>query len=246
MDGPIIKIEDLKREFSMGEVTVKALKGISFEIQEGEFVTIMGASGSGKSTLLNILGCLDQASEGIYKIDNQLVKNLSRNQLADIRNKKIGFIFQSYNLLARTSAIENVELPLLYNKKVSNSERRQKALQALQMVGLDNRMHHTPGQLSGGQQQRVAIARSLVNNPVVILADEATGNLDTRTSYEIMALFQQLNSQGKTIIFVTHEPDIAAFSNRTIVLRDGHIIKDTIVSKPANAANALAALPVED
>lgn len=246
MDGPIIKIEDLKREFSMGEVTVKALKGISFEIQEGEFVTIMGASGSGKSTLLNILGCLDQASEGVYKIDNQLVKNLSRNQLADIRNKKIGFIFQSYNLLARTSAIENVELPLLYNKKVSNSERRQKALQALQMVGLDNRMHHTPGQLSGGQQQRVAIARSLVNNPVVILADEATGNLDTRTSYEIMALFQQLNSQGKTIIFVTHEPDIAAFSNRTIVLRDGHIIKDTIVSKPANAANALAALPVED
>ena len=231
MDQTIIKIENLRREFVMGEVTVKALKGISFDIKQGEFVTVMGASGSGKSTLLNILGCLDQASDGIYQIDHQLVKNLSRNQLADIRNKKIGFIFQAYNLLPRTSALENVELPLLYNRNVSNAERRKRAIEAIKMVGLEDRMHHTPSQLSGGQQQRVAIARSLVNDPVVILADEATGNLDSRTSYEIMAVFQELNARGKTILFVTHEPDIAAFSNRTIVLRDGHIIKDYQVEK---------------
>jgi putative ABC transport system ATP-binding protein len=246
MDNAIIKIEELRREFVMGEMVVKALKGISFEISQGEFVTIMGASGSGKSTLLNILGCLDQATHGSYQIDGQLVKDLSRNQLADIRNKKIGFIFQAYNLLPRTSALENVELPLLYNKYVSNRERRERALHALHMVGLDNRMHHTPSQLSGGQQQRVAIARSLVNDPVVILADEATGNLDSRTSYEIMALFQELNEQGKTIAFVTHEPDIAAFSNRTIILRDGHIIKDEPVQKKANAREVLESLPIED
>jgi putative ABC transport system ATP-binding protein len=246
MDQTIIKIENLRREFVMGDMVVKALKGISFNVNQGEFVTVMGASGSGKSTLLNILGCLDQPSDGIYQIDDQRVKNLSRNQLADIRNKKIGFIFQSYNLLPRTTALENVELPLLYNKYVSNTERRKRALDALHLVGLDNRMHHTPSQLSGGQQQRVAIARSLVNDPVVILADEATGNLDTRTSYEIMALFQELNSKGKTILFVTHEPDIAAFSNRTIVLRDGHIIKDYQVENRADAALALANLPIED
>lgn len=229
----------------MGDEVVRALKGISFSIQEGEFVTIMGTSGSGKSTLLNILGCLDQVSDGVYEIDGIGVKNLSRNELAAIRNQKIGFIFQSYNLLPRTTAIENVELPLLYNNKISATERRERALHALDLVGLSGRLHHTPSQLSGGQQQRVAIARSLVNDPVVILADEATGNLDTRTSYEIMALFQKLNSEGKTIAFVTHEPDIATFSNRTIVLKDGIITKDEPVLNIQNAAKALADLPVE-
>ncbi|MBU2018289.1 MAG: ABC transporter ATP-binding protein, partial [Bacteroidetes bacterium] len=188
----IINIADLTREFKMGTETVRALRGISFDIKEGEFVTIMGSSGSGKSTLLNILGCLDQPTSGIYEIDGVSIKDLDNNQLAKIRNEKIGFIFQSYNLLARTSAIENVELPLLYNSKVSSEERRERAIKALELVGLGNRFHHTPSQLSGGQQQRVAIARSLVNKPVMILADEATGNLDTRNSYEIMTLFQEL------------------------------------------------------
>ncbi|MGB5666972.1 MAG: ABC transporter ATP-binding protein, partial [Maribacter sp.] len=207
MNKEIIKIEDLTREFIMGAETVRALRGISFTIHEGEFVTIMGSSGSGKSTLLNILGCLDQPTSGIYEIDGVKMKDLSRNQLATIRNEKIGFIFQSYNLLARTSALENVELPLFYNSKVSSEERRESAIKAIKMVGLSDRMDHTPSQLSGGQQQRVAIARSLVNNPVMILADEATGNLDTRSAYEIMSIFQELNKQGITIIFVTHEPD---------------------------------------
>ncbi|AUC18078.1 ABC transporter ATP-binding protein [Polaribacter reichenbachii] len=246
MTKEIIKIEALKREFTMGSETVHALRGIDFTINQGEFVTIMGSSGSGKSTLLNILGCLDQPTAGSYKIDSVLVKNLSRNQLATIRNEKIGFIFQSYNLLARTSAIENVELPLLYNSKVSTEERRERAINALKMVGLGDRMDHTPAQLSGGQQQRVAIARSLVNNPVMILADEATGNLDTRTSYEIMALFQELNKKGITITFVTHEPDIATFSNRTIVLKDGNIIQDYKNNKVLSAAQELAKLPQQD
>lgn len=246
MTQEIIKIEDLKREFTMGSETVHALRGISFDIKEGEFVTIMGSSGSGKSTLLNILGCLDQPTSGTYEIDGVKVKALSRNELATIRNEKIGFIFQSYNLLARTSALENVELPLLYNSKVSNEERRTRAVKALEMVGLGDRMDHTPSQLSGGQQQRVAIARSLVNNPVMILADEATGNLDTRTSYEIMSLFQDLNKQGITITFVTHEPDIATFSSRTIVLKDGNIIQDYKNNKVQSAANELAKLPQED
>ena len=246
MTQEIIKIEDLKREFTMGSETVHALRGISFDIKEGEFVTIMGSSGSGKSTLLNILGCLDQPTSGTYEIDGVKVKALSRNELATIRNEKIGFIFQSYNLLARTSALENVELPLLYNSKVSNEERRTRAVKALEMVGLGDRMDHTPSQVSGGQQQRVAIARSLVNNPVMILADEATGNLDTRTSYEIMSLFQDLNKQGITITFVTHEPDIATFSSRTIVLKDGNIIQDYKNNKVQSAANELAKLPQED
>lgn len=215
------------------------LKGISLNINEGEFVTIMGPSGSGKSTLLNILGCLDQASAGIYNLDGELIRNLSKNELAAIRNRKIGFVFQSYNLLPRTSAVENVELPLLYNNTLSNKEIRQRALEALDMVGLTDRIHHTPAQLSGGQQQRVAIARSLVNNPRVILADEATGNLDTKTSYEVMSVFQELNRQGKTIVFVTHEPDIAAFSSRTITLRDGHVIKDEKNQQILDAAIAL-------
>ncbi len=223
----------------MGDEIVRAIKGISFSIEEGEFVTIMGSSGSGKSTLLNILGCLDQPSSGLYEIDNTPVRNLDKDQLAKIRNEKIGFIFQSYNLLPRTTAIENAELPLLYNRKIQTEERREKAIASLNLVGLSGRLHHTPNQLSGGQQQRVAIARSLVNNPVVILADEATGNLDTRTSYEIMVLFQKLNAEGKTIVFVTHEPDIAMFSGRTIVLKDGNIIKDYKNENIMNAAEAL-------
>jgi putative ABC transport system ATP-binding protein len=246
MNQEIIKIEDLKREFTMGTETVHALRGISFDIKEGEFVTIMGSSGSGKSTLLNILGCLDQPTFGTYQIDAVKVKDLSRNELATIRNEKIGFIFQSYNLLARTSALENVELPLLYNSKISTEERRERAINALEMVGLADRMDHTPSQLSGGQQQRVAIARSLVNNPVMILADEATGNLDTRTSYEIMSLFQELNAKGITITFVTHEPDIAAFSNRTIVLKDGNIIQDYKNHNVLSAAQELAQLPKQE
>ena len=246
MSKEIIKIEDLNREFTMGTETVHALRGISFDIKEGEFVTIMGSSGSGKSTLLNILGCLDQPTAGNYEIDGVKVKNLSRNELATIRNEKIGFIFQSYNLLARTSAIENVELPLLYNSNVSTEERRERAIKALEMVGLGDRLHHTPSQLSGGQQQRVAIARSLVNNPVMILADEATGNLDTRTSYEIMSLFQELNKKGITITFVTHEPDIATFSNRTIVLKDGGIMQDYKNHDIQSAAEELAKLPKQD
>ena len=241
-----IKIENLKRQFTMGSETVHALKGISFTIEEGEFVTIMGSSGSGKSTMLNILGCLDQPTSGNYEIDGVKVKNLSKNELATIRNEKIGFIFQSYNLLARTSAIENVELPLLYNSKVTSEERRERAINALEMVGLGDRLYHTPSQLSGGQQQRVAIARSLVNNPVMILADEATGNLDTRTSYEIMTLFQELNKKGITITFVTHEPDIATFSSRTIVLKDGEIMQDYKNHNVQSAAEQLAQLPIEN
>lgn len=246
MAKEIIKIEDLKRQFTMGSETVHALKGISFTIEEGEFVTIMGSSGSGKSTMLNILGCLDQPTSGNYEIDGVKMKDLSKNELAKIRNEKIGFIFQSYNLLARTSAIENVELPLLYNSKVTSEERRKRAIKALEMVGLGERLHHTPSQLSGGQQQRVAIARSLVNNPVMILADEATGNLDTKTSYEIMTLFQELNAKGITITFVTHEPDIATFSNRTVVLKDGEILQDYKNHKVQSAAEHLAKLSLEN
>lgn len=246
MSKEIIKIEHLKRNFSVGSETVHALRDVSFSIQQGEFVTIMGSSGSGKSTLLNILGCLDQPTSGVYEIDGVKVKDLSKNELATIRNEKIGFIFQSYNLLARTSALENVELPLLYNSKVSTEERKQRAIEALKMVGLEDRMYHTSSQLSGGQQQRVAIARSLVNNPVMILADEATGNLDTRTSYEIMALFQELNQQGITITFVTHEPDIATFSKRTIVLKDGNVIADYANTNVQSARKELEKLPQKE
>lgn len=241
----IIKIENLHRVFEVGIEKVRALKGISFGINEGEFVSIMGTSGSGKSTLLNILGCLDRPTDGEYNIDGIPIKERSKDDLADIRNKKIGFVFQSYNLLPRTTALENVELPLLYNSSVSSSERRSRAKAALEQVGLADRMDHTPSQLSGGQQQRVAIARALVNDPVIILADEATGNLDTRTSYEIMSLFQRLNQEGKTIAFVTHESDIAAFTRRKIMLRDGHIIKDE-KAESLSAQEALDALPVSD
>lgn len=242
----IIKIDNLKRDFVMGTEVVHALRGVSFDINEGEFVTIMGSSGSGKSTLLNILGCLDKPTSGSYHIDGVDMQNHSKNSLATIRNEKIGFIFQSYNLLARTTALENVELPLIYNSKISTAERKQRALEALEMVGLSDRLHHTPAQLSGGQQQRVAIARSLVNRPVMILADEATGNLDTRTSYEIMALFQDLNRKGITITFVTHEPDIATFSSRTIMLKDGHIISDEKNNDVQSAQKELDEFKVEN
>jgi putative ABC transport system ATP-binding protein len=247
MSKKILEIRELKREFQMGSEIVRALKGISFEVQTGEFVTIMGSSGSGKTTLLNVLGCLDKPTMGDYLLDGVDVKKLGRDELAQLRNHKIGFVFQAYNLLPRTSAIENVELPLLYNKDMNSSQRRERAIHALEAVKLADRFDHTPSQLSGGQQQRVAIARALVNEPVMILADEATGNLDSRTSYEIMALMQDLNAtQGKTIVFVTHEPDIASFSSRTILLRDGMIQKDTPNASIRSAKEVLASLPVSD
>lgn len=246
MTTKILEINNLKREFKMGSETVRALKGVTFSVEAGEFVTIMGSSGSGKTTMLNILGCLDQPTSGDYLLDGVNVKQLSRNELAKLRNRKIGFVFQSYNLLARTSALENAELPLLYNADISSKERHDRAIQALEAVKLGDRLHHLPNQLSGGQQQRVAIARALVNQPIMILADEATGNLDTRTSYEIMALLQELNQQGKTIVFVTHEPDIAAFSSRTVTLKDGKVVRDQPNQNIKSAKEALAALPVND
>ena len=241
----IIDIANLKKDYHVGEVTVHALRGVDLKINEGKFVAIMGASGSGKSTMLNIIGCLDRPTDGTYLLDNVNVAGMSKNERAAIRNLKIGFVFQSYNLLSRTSALENVELPLMYNRSVSSRERREKAIAALEAVGLADRMNHMPNQLSGGQQQRVAIARSLVNDPVVILADEATGNLDTRTSYEIMSLFQELNNKGKTIVFVTHEPDIAKCMTRSVVFRDGSIIREEDVKNRLNAAEVLRTLPVE-
>ncbi len=236
-----IEITDLHRHFTVGDETVHALDGVSFSIAPGEFVSIMGTSGSGKSTLLNLLGCLDTPTSGTYRLDGEDVQLMDDNQLASIRNRKIGFVFQSYNLLPRTTALENVELPLFYNRHVSPRERTQRAKDALKLVGLESRMQHTSAQLSGGQQQRVAIARALVNDPVLILADEATGNLDTRTSYEIMALFQDLHAQGKTIAFVTHEPDIAALTTRIIRLRDGRIVEDT-PNTPLSATQMLQSL----
>lgn len=230
----------------MGDETVHALRGVSFTIREGEFVTIMGTSGSGKSTLLNTLGCLDTPTSGEYLLDGISVRTMSKPQRAVLRNRKIGFVFQSYNLLPKTTAVENVELPLMYNSSVSASERRRRAIEALQAVGLGDRLEHKSNQMSGGQMQRVAIARALVNNPAVILADEATGNLDTRTSFEILVLFQKLHAEGRTIIFVTHNPEIAQYSSRNIVLRDGQIKDDTINTQIQNAAEALAALPKQE
>lgn len=240
-------MENIRRDFIFGPQVVKALKGVSFSVQSGEFITIMGSSGSGKSTLLNIIGCLDKATAGEYLLDGTNVKSMDKNELASLRNRKIGFVFQSFNLLPRTSALENVELPLLYQKGISQSERRDRAMNALEKVKLADRYEHRPNQLSGGQQQRVAIARALVNEPVLILADEPTGNLDTRTSYEIMTLIQELNQdQQKTILVVTHEPDIAAFSGRTLTLRDGRLLRDAQNSNIRSAKEALASIPKAD
>lgn len=239
----VIQLDNVKREFLVGDEVVHALRGVSFKIYEGEFVTIMGKSGSGKSTLLNQLGCLDTPTSGEYYLDGVSVRTMSRSDRAVLRNRKIGFIFQNYNLLAKTTSIENVELPLMYNPDVTASERRERAVEALQAVGLGDRLYHKSNQMSGGQMQRVAIARALVNNPAVILADEATGNLDTRTSFEILVLFQKLHAEGRTIIFVTHNPDIARYSSRNIQLRDGHIIADEVNPNIQNAAEGLAALP---
>lgn len=242
----VIKLDNVKRDFIVGEETVHALRGVSFEIYEGEFVTIMGKSGSGKSTLLNQLGCLDTPSSGEYYLDGVSVRTMSRSQRAVLRNRKIGFIFQNYNLLPKTTSVENVELPLMYNSDISAKERRQRSIEALKAVGLGDRLSHKSNQMSGGQMQRVAIARALVNNPAVILADEATGNLDTRTSFEILVLFQKLHSEGRTIIFVTHNPDIAKYSSRNIMLRDGKVISDEKNNNIQSAAEGLAALPKTD
>ena len=242
----VIEIQNIKRNFQVGDETVHALRGVSFNINEGEFVTIMGTSGSGKSTLLNILGCLDTPTSGEYLLDDIPVRTMSKPQRAVLRNRKIGFVFQSYNLLPKTTAVENVELPLMYNSAVSASERRRRAIESLQAVGLGDRLEHKSNQMSGGQMQRVAIARALVNNPAVILADEATGNLDSRTSFEILVLFQKLHAEGRTIIFVTHNPELSQYSSRNIRLRDGQVIEDTANPKILSAAEALAALPKND
>lgn len=243
---PIIQLQNLQRNFLVGEETVHALRGVSFTIYEGEFVTIMGTSGSGKSTLLNTLGCLDTPTSGEYLLDGTAVRTLSKAERAVLRNRKIGFVFQSYNLLAKTTAIENVELPLMYNPSVGAAERRQRAIASLEAVGLADRLMHKSNQMSGGQMQRVAIARALVNNPAVILADEATGNLDTRTSFDILVLFQQLHREGRTIIFVTHNPEIAQYSSRNIVLRDGRVKEDTPNLNILSAAHVLSTLPIQE
>lgn len=240
----IIELQDVKRNFVVGDEVVHALHGVSFKIYQGEFVTIMGTSGSGKSTLLNQLGCLDTPSSGEYLLDGTPVKKMKRSERAILRNRKIGFVFQNYNLLAKTTSVENVELPLMYNPSVSAGERKSRAIAALEQVGLGNRLYHKSNQMSGGQMQRVAIARALVNNPAVILADEATGNLDTRTSFEILVLFQRLYEEGRTIIFVTHNPEIALYSSRNIILKDGRIKEDTQNENIHSAAEALAALPI--
>lgn len=239
----VIELRDVHRDFRVGDETVHALRGVSFKICEGEFVTIMGKSGSGKSTLLNQLGCLDTPSRGEYYLDGISVRNMKKPERAVLRNRKIGFVFQNYNLLPKTTSIENVELPLMYNPDVSAKERRERAVRALEAVGLGDRLYHKSNQMSGGQMQRVAIARALVNNPAVLLADEATGNLDTRTSFEILVLFQKLHEEGRTIIFVTHNPDIAKYSSRNIVLRDGKVRSDTLNDEILSAARSLAELP---
>ena len=246
MKKTIIEINGLKKDYQVGEVTVHALRGVDLKIEEGEFVAIMGASGSGKSTMLNILGCLDKPTGGEYLFDSININSLDKDELAKLRNHKLGFVFQSYNLLPRTTALENVELPLFYNNMIGSRDRKEKAVFALESVGLADRMHHMPNQLSGGQQQRVAIARSLVNDPVIILADEPTGNLDTRTSFEIMDLFQELNRKGRTIVYVTHESDIARFATRNVIFRDGRIQKETSVTERLYASEMLKTLHVEE
>jgi putative ABC transport system ATP-binding protein len=242
----IIRIENLRREFKVGGETVKALRGVSFTIYEGEFVTIMGTSGSGKSTLLNTLGCLDTPTSGEYYLDGVAVRGMGKNERAKIRNRKIGFIFQNYNLLPKTTSIENVELPLLYNSAYTAKQRAEKAEKCLREVGLGERLYHKSNQMSGGQQQRVAIARALANDPVILLADEATGNLDTRTSFSILTLFQRLYREGRTIIFVTHNPEIAMYSSRNITLRDGKIISDETNTDIKSAEEVYKSLPTDN
>ena len=244
MPDPIVSVRGLAKTYQMGEVTLQALRGVDLDIVSGEFVAVSGPSGSGKSTLMNILGCLDTPTSGSYVLGGQAVQSMSRDDLSRVRGRKLGFVFQSFNLLSRTSALENVELPLLYRRDLGPAETRRRAMDALAAVGLAERAHHHPNQLSGGQQQRVAIARSMVNDPLLILADEPTGNLDTRTSVEIMALFQGLNIRGITVVVVTHEPDIADFASRLVVVRDGRIVKDARSAAPRSAAQALAGLPL--
>ncbi len=238
----LIRLENIVKIYRLGEVEVHALRGVSIEVNEGEFLAIMGPSGSGKSTLMNIIGCLDTPTSGKYYLEGIEVSRLSRNELAKIRNKKIGFVFQTFNLLPRTSALENVELPLFYNN-TSAKERKRKAMEALKAVGLEGREKHTSAQLSGGEQQRVAIARALVTNPAIILADEPTGNLDTRSSIEIMSIFQRLNEEGRTIILVTHENDISQYAKRLVKIRDGKIVSDGLIEKRRDANRELESLP---
>ena len=244
MNEIIIAVKNLVKVYKMGDVEVHALRGVDLDIRQGDFISIMGKSGSGKSTFMNIIGCLDVPTRGNYLLDGVDVSILTKDQLASLRNHKIGFVFQSFNLLSRTSALENVELPLMYNRKISSREMRERSLAALEAVGLAERAYHMPNQLSGGEQQRVAIARSLVNDPVVILADEPTGNLDTRTSLEVMDIFQQLNNKGITVVIVTHEADIASFTKRYVTFRDGKIIRSLEVEKTRNAHDELISLPV--
>ena len=243
---PVIQLEDVRKTYQTGEVEVQAVRGVTLEIQTGEFVALMGASGSGKSTMMNIIGCLDRPTSGKYLLDGVDVSQLDRDELADLRNQKIGFIFQGFNLLSRTSALENVELPMLYTRhRVNGDNMRERALQALETVGLANRADHTPNQLSGGQQQRVAIARALANQPALLLADEPTGNLDSQTSVEIMGVFQKLNDQGITLVMVTHELDIAHYTRRMVVMRDGKVVGDTVVTDRLFAENELSRLRQE-
>jgi putative ABC transport system ATP-binding protein len=243
---PVISVRDLTKTYEIGEIEVHALRGLSLDVEQGEFVAATGPSGSGKSTLMHILGCLDHPTTGQYLLDGRDVAKLSRNELAEVRNRKIGFVFQGFNLLARTSALDNVELPLLYdNQTMKASERHARAMAALKAVGLDDRAHHHPNQLSGGQQQRVAIARALINQPSLLLADEPTGNLDSRTSVEVMAIFQRLNTeQGITVLLITHESDIAEYATRIVSFRDGRIVGDTAVANRRRADTEIASLPV--
>ena len=242
----LISTRGLTKVYQMGEFEVHALRGIDLDIEQGEFIAIMGASGSGKTTYMNLLGCLDRPTAGSYELDGIAVHEMSSEQLTKVRNEKIGYVFQSFYLLPRTTALENVELPLLYTRNLSHKERMNQAMEALDVVGIKDRARHFPNQLSGGQQQRVAIARAIVNNPVFLLADEPTGNLDTRTSVEVMALFQKLHAQGMTVILVTHEHDISRYANRIITFRDGMIISDKPNPQPRNAAEDLKNMPELD
>jgi putative ABC transport system ATP-binding protein len=244
--APVISIKNLVKTYIVGEVEVRALRGVSLDVQRGEFVAVTGPSGSGKSTLMHILGCLDRPTSGQYVLDGQDVSTMSKDQLAEVRNKKIGFVFQGFNLLSRTTALDNVELPLLYGSKLRTGERHRLAMEALTAVGLDNRADHHPNQLSGGQQQRVAIARALITKPQILLADEPTGNLDSRTSIEVMGIFQRLNvERGITVLLITHEHDIAEYGTRIIRCRDGHIVSDQAVFNRRRADDELRALPEE-